>query len=110
MVDFIVQLPEYDTELFTNKKSKTDPAVAKEALELVLPRLEALNDWTETALHDLLIGMAAELGWKNGTLMWPVRIALCGKMVTPGGAIEAAALMGKEEAIRRLRVGLGKLN
>lgn len=109
MVDFIAKLPEYDTELFTNKKSKTDPTVAKEALEVVLPRLQALTDWTETALHDLLIGLATELGWKNGTLMWPVRIALCGKLVTPGGAIEAAALMGKEEALRRIHIGLEKL-
>jgi glutamyl-tRNA synthetase len=46
---------------------------------------------------------------KNGTLLWPVRIAMSGRTVTPGGAIEIAALLGREEALRRLKLGLEKL-
>ena len=111
VVDFLYELDEnYDIELFTNKKSKTDPAVSKAVLEAVIPLLEALPEWTETALHDALIGYAAEHGMKNGTLLWPVRIAMSGRTVTPGGAIEIAALLGREEAIRRLRLGLEKLS
>ncbi len=111
VVDFLAQLDEgYSTELFTNKKSKTDPEVSKAVLEAVIPMLEALPEWTETALHDALISFAAEKGMKNGTLLWPVRIAMSGRTVTPGGAIEIAALLGRGEALRRLRLGLEKLS
>ena len=110
MVDFLARLDaDYSVELFTNKKSKTNPDVARDVLCAVLPALSALPDWTEEAIHDLLIGMAAERGLKNGTLLWPVRIALAGKQVTPGGAIEIAVLLGREEALRRLALGLTKL-
>ena len=109
MVDFLAALPEYEADLFTNKKSKTNPEVAKAVLELVIPKLEALPDWTEEALHETLLGLAAAQGMKNGTLLWPVRIALAGRQVTPGGAIEIAALLGREESLRRLNEGLKKL-
>lgn len=109
MVGFLAMLPDYDAELFTNKKSRTDPGVAKTVLELVVPALGALPDWTEEALHETLLGLAAAQGMKNGTLLWPVRIAMAGRPVTPGGAIEIAALLGRDEALRRLREGLKKL-
>ncbi len=109
MVDFLAALPEYDVELFTNKKSKTDPAVSAAVLDFVLPALTALPAWTEEALHNTLLGMAQTREMKNGTLLWPVRIALAGKQVTPGGAIEIAALLGREESLRRLALGRAKL-
>ena len=110
MVDFLAALPkDYNVDLFTNKKSKTNPEVSKAVLQAVIPLLEALPQWTETALHDTLLGYAAQQGMKNGTLLWPVRIALAGKQVTPGGAIEIAFLLGREEALDRLRFGLEKL-
>ena len=110
MVDFLTKLDDgYDAALFTNKKSKTDSAVSKEVLEMVIPALEALPDWNEELLHDTLIGMAAEKGMKNGTLLWPVRIAMAGKAVTPGGAIEIGVLLGRKETLRRLKLGLEKL-
>lgn len=111
MVDFFTALDEgYDVEMFTNKKSKTNAEVSKAVLDMVIPALEALPEWTEEALHSLLIGMAEAQGMKNGTLLWPVRIALAGKLVTPGGAIEIAYLLGREEAMRRLAIGRKKLD
>ena len=108
-VDFFDALPEYDVECFTNKKSKTNADVSREMLEKVIPVLEALPQWTMDAVHDALIGLAAELGVKNATLMWPVRIAAAGKLVTPGGAVEICTILGREETLRRLRLGLEKL-
>jgi glutamyl-tRNA synthetase len=102
-------MPEYDAELFTNKKSKTDSVVSAEVLDFVIPALTALPAWTEEALHETLLGMAESRGMKNGTLLWPVRISLAGKAVTPGGAIEIAALLGREESLRRLNFGRAKL-
>ena len=110
MLDFIPQLPDYDVELFTNKKSKTNPEIAKHVLEIAIEALDALPAWEEQPIHDALLGLAEKEGMKNGTMLWPVRIALAGKQVTPGGAIEIAILLGREESMRRLHVGLDKLN
>lgn len=109
MLDFIPQLPDYDAELFTNKKSKTNPEIAKHVLKIAIAALDALPAWEEQPIHDALLGLAEKEGMKNGTMLWPVRIALAGKQVTPGGAIEIAILLGREESMRRLKVGLEKL-
>ena len=109
-VDFFDACPDYDIEFFTNKKSKTDPVVCRDMLHAAIPMLEDLDRWTVDAIHDGLIALAETLGVKNATLMWPVRIAAAGKLVTPGGAVEICYLLGKEETLRRLRAGLSKLN
>ncbi|MBQ1594843.1 MAG: glutamate--tRNA ligase, partial [Ruminococcus sp.] len=108
MLDFFAQLPEYEKELFVNKKSKTNLENAPEVLKEATDRLRALPEWTADAIHDCLINMAAEKGLKNGTVMWPVRIAAAGKTVTPGGAIEILDILGREETMRRLEIGLEK--
>ena len=108
-LDFFDALPDYDAGLFTNKKSKTNPEVSRRMLEAVLPALEGLADWTVDGIHDALIVLAESLEVKNATLMWPVRIAAAGKAVTPGGAVEICHILGKDECLRRLRLGLDKL-
>jgi len=108
-VDFFDSLPEYSTELYCHKKMKTNEENSLEALGLTLPVLEAITNWTFDALHDALIGLAEKLELKNGRIMWPVRTALSGKAVTPGGAVELCHILGKEETIRRIKVGMEKL-
>lgn len=108
-VDFFDVCPEYGIDFFTNKKSKTNPEVCKSMLEAAIPMLEKLNDWTTDAIHGGLIALAEQLGVKNATLMWPVRIAAAGKLVTPGGAVEICQILGRDETLRRLKAGLAKL-
>ena len=108
-VAFFQELPEYSADLFTNKKSKTNPEVSKAMLEAAIPMLEALSDWTQDAVHDGLVALAERLEVKNATLMWPVRIAAAGQAVTPGGAVEICRILGRDETLRRLRLGLEKL-
>ncbi len=108
-VDFFDRLPDYDVSSFTNKKSKTNAEISQSMLEAVIPVLEALPDWTQESVHDALVGTAEKLGVKNATLMWPVRIAVAGKLVTPGGAVELCHILGREETLRRLGLGLEKL-
>ncbi len=108
-VDFFEALPHYDEALFTNKKSKTNPQVSRRMLEAALPVLEALPAWTQDTIHDSLLNLARELGVKNATLLWPVRIAVSGKAVTPGGAVEICRILGRDETLRRLHLGLEKL-
>ena len=108
-VDFFDALPDYSVEYYTNKKSKTNAEVSLDMLTKVLPKLEELPEWTNEALHDMLVSFAEELGVKNATLMWPLRIAAAGKLVTPGGAVEICHILGREETIRRVKAGIAKL-
>ena len=107
---FFTQLADYDTDLFINKKSKSTLETAKTCLAAATERLEALSDWNADAIHDCLINLAQEMELKNGTVMWPVRIAASGQTVTAGGAIEILDILGREEALRRLKIGISKLN
>ena len=109
-VDFFDALPAYSNELYRHKKMKTDEANSLEALGLVLPVLENLTDWSYEALHDALLGLAAQQELKNGRILWPVRTALSGKPVTPGGAIELCQILGKDETLRRIRLGMAQLS
>ena len=109
-VDFFDALPEYSNELYCHKKMKTDTVNSLEALNLTLPELEALPEWTYDAIHNALIGLAQKLELKNGRIMWPVRTALSGKAVTPGGAVELCHILGKEETLRRMRKGIEQLS
>ena len=108
-VAFFETLPAYEKDLFTNKKSKTNDEVSKAMLEAAIPALEALETWDQESIHACLMDLAARLEVKNATLMWPVRIAAAGMSVTPGGAIEICAILGREECLRRLRHGLDLL-
>ena len=109
LLHFFQALPDYPVDFFVNKKSKTNLENAPQMLEAALPVLEALPQWDVNTIHDAMIALAGELGVKNGTLLWPVRIAAAGTLVTPGGAMEILTLLGREEALRRLRLGLEKL-
>ena len=106
LVEFFKTLPEYGTELYTHKKMKTNAEIALSSLEAALPVLENLADWNTTSIHDALMALVGELGIKNGQLLWPVRTALSGEPTSPGGAMELADILGKEESLRRIRKGI----
>ena len=108
-VDFFDQLPDYSVDLFTNKKSKCNPDVAKDMLSAAITVLGAVHTWNDWNIKEVLGGLAEGLDVKTATLMWPVRIAAAGKAVTPGGAVEICRILGQEETIRRLKIGLEKL-
>ena len=108
-VDFFQELPEYDVQMYTHKKMKTDGASSLEVLTELLPRLEAQEDYSNDGLYQLLVKYAEEKGAKNGYVMWPVRTALSGKQMTPAGATEIMEVLGKEESLKRIRRGIEKL-
>ncbi|MFU0800999.1 MAG: glutamate--tRNA ligase [Xylanivirga thermophila] len=109
-IDFVEKLPEYDVDLYVHKKMKTNLENSKEALIRAYDVLEKLDKWEEEIIHDILMDLVKDMGVKNGQVLWPVRTALSGKKFTPGGAIELAGLLGKEETLRRLRIGIDKLS
>ncbi|MCL1842953.1 MAG: glutamate--tRNA ligase [Defluviitaleaceae bacterium] len=109
LVDFIDELPDYSIELYTHKKMKTNPEVAKKSLELAIAGLEQLSEWTHDSLFAAVAKIAEANGLKNGQVLWPIRTALSGKPTTPCGATEICEILGKEETLRRLEIGLRKL-
>ena len=109
MIDFFEKLPAYSVELYTNKKNKLTAESSLELLEKEYEGLKVLTDWSYDAIHDLLYALTEAEGIKIGKVMWPLRIAAAGKTVTPGGAIEIALILGREETLSRMEAGLAML-
>jgi len=109
LVDFIDDLPDYNIELYTHKKMKTDAEVAAVSLKLAIEKFSTLADWTHDALFSAVTEIAQANNMKNGQILWPVRTALSGKPTTPCGATEICELLGKAETLRRMEIGLNKL-
>lgn len=108
-IDFFEAVPEYDVSLYTHKKMKTTPESSLQVLEEVLPVLEQVQDYANDALYETLKAFAEEKGYKNGYVLWPIRTALSGKAMTPGGATEIMEVIGREESLARLRAAIEKL-
>lgn len=108
-VGFFSELPDYDLHIYIHKKMKTNLENSLESLKAALPVFEGIKDWNETAIHDELMSLIQKIGIKNGQMFWPIRTALSGWEVTPGGAVEIADILGKEETLRRLKTGIEKL-
>ena len=108
-LDFIDELPDYSTDLYVSKKMKTNEETSLEILRQILPVMEAMDDFSDEAVHTAMFDLIAKLGVKSGYLLWPLRIALSGKQFTPGGGVEIAAILGKEESLKRLKKGIEKL-
>lgn len=109
-ITFLHQLPGYSTDLFVNKKNKSTLETSLNILRKAADTLAATEDWSsEDALLGTVSAMATEAGLKIGPFTWPLRIALSGLLVTPGGAIDILYILGKEESLRRIAEGIHKL-
>ena len=108
-LDFFDAVVPFDAELYRNKKQKTTPESALEALSALLPLLEAQTDWSRDAIFDACKALAEQMEKKNGWLLYPLGIALSGKSRTPGGGTDLAAMLGREETLRRLNAALDAL-
>lgn len=109
-IDFFDELPDYDTIMFTHKKMKTDSQNSLSVLKDLLPRFEALEDYSERSIENLMMSYIGEKQIKNGQGLWPVRTAVSGKQSTPGGAYEIMSILGKEESIKRIKKAIEKLS
>lgn len=106
LIDFFETLPEYDPEMYTHKKMKTNKETSLAVLQELCPVFEQQEDYSNNALYQLLTTFAAEHEYKNGYVLWPVRTAVSGKQMTPAGATEIMEILGKEESINRIRKGI----
>lgn len=109
-IDFLVDFDEYDVNMYVHQKMKVDFNVAKRALKVAFDALAGLDDWTEDAIKDAMKSSAEANGMKGGQVMFSVRVALTGQPSTPGGAVEMAVVLGKEESLRRLQFSMDYLD
>ena len=109
-IDFLVDFDEYDVNMYVHQKMKVDFNVAKRALKVAFDALAGLNDWTEDAIKEAMKSSAEANGMKGGQVMFSVRVALTGQPSTPGGAVEMAVVLGKEESLRRLQFSMDYLD
>lgn len=110
MIDFFEELPEYNPEMYTHKKMKTNSENSLEVLQELLPILEETEDYSSQALHDVVFEYIAKKECKNGQALWPLRTAVSGKQMTPAGAFEIMEVIGKEESLSRIRKGIELLS
>ena len=108
-IDFFDAVPEYDISMYKHKKMKTTPESSLSVLKELLPVIESHDDYTNDSLYEMLVSFAKEHEYKNGYVLWPIRTALSGKQMTPGGATELMELLGKEESIIRINDAIKKL-
>ena len=109
LVDFFENVLEYDIEMYTHKKMKTDAASSLTVLKEILLVLEGVDDYSNDNLYQTLVDFSQEKGYKNGYVLWPVRTALSGKQMTPAGATEILEILGKEESLKRINQAIAKL-
>ncbi|MCR5627896.1 MAG: glutamate--tRNA ligase, partial [Lachnospiraceae bacterium] len=109
-IDFFEDLPEYDIEMYSHKKMKTNPETSLEVLKDILPLFEQTDDYSNDGLYALIKDYIDKKGYKNGYVLWPIRTAVSGKQSTPGGATEIMEILGKEESLNRIRKGIEKLS
>jgi len=109
MLDFLVGMPDYDLSLYEHKKMKTDASTALPVLSDMVGVLSSISDWSFENIKQAVSGYIETKGLKNGFVLWPLRVAISGKMSTPGGAYEIAVLLGKNETLARLNKSIGML-
>ena len=108
-IDFFQELPDYDVAMYTHKKMKSTAETSLQVLTEVLPILKAQEDYSNDGLYGSLSRYVEEKGVKTGFVMWPIRTAVSGKQMTPAGATEIMEVLGKEESLARIQIGIEKL-
>ncbi|MFO7636140.1 MAG: hypothetical protein R6W96_02385 [Clostridia bacterium] len=102
-------MEDYDKTLYENKKMKSSHEQARMLLPIIQSVLSGLEQWDHDMLVAALTGIAQRRQVKNGAVMWPLRVAVTGRDITPGGATEIAEILGKEETLARVRNAMKKL-
>ncbi len=108
-IDFFEAVPEYDSAMYIHKKMKTTEESSLLVLKEIFPLLKAQEDYGNDALYDAISEFVKQKGYKNGYVLWPIRTAVSGKQMTPGGATELMEVLGKEESLKRIKNAIEKL-
>ncbi|MBQ3493938.1 MAG: glutamate--tRNA ligase [Clostridia bacterium] len=107
---FLDEYQDFSLELYENKKNKLDITESAKILASMYEKLKDIDDWSVENLNLFIQNYATENEMKIGKAMWPIRIAVTGQTMTPGGGAEMLYLLGKEQSCKRIETQLEKLN
>jgi len=108
-VNFLANFGPFDKELYFSKKLKLDYEKAKPILKESLIELQNLDSWNEENLHNIINSVSTKLEIKPALVYTALRVALTGVSVTPGGSVEMADILGKDESLKRIHLSLSWL-
>lgn len=103
MLAYFYRAPVIAPELLVNEKQGVSRENLPHLLTIVTDTVRGVGTsaWTEECLLQTFRDAAASNNVKLGQLLWPLRVALTGRVYSPG-AIEVACILGKEAVIRRV--------
>jgi glutamyl/glutaminyl-tRNA synthetase len=93
--------PIYDPKA-VEKVLKQNGGTGLTVLRELLPLLEAENQWTSTAIHQLIEQLAAKIGRNMGDVAQPLRVAVSGSTVSPP-INDTLVILGKQATLDRVR-------
>ncbi|MCX6790681.1 MAG: glutamate--tRNA ligase [Candidatus Gribaldobacteria bacterium] len=101
LVELFFEEVEYPKEIL--KWKKMEMAELPAVLDFLLKTLQEVNekDWNKEKLESVLMPEAERLG-DRGKLLWPLRVAVSGKMAS-AGPFEIAEVLGKEKTLQRIK-------
>lgn len=105
-LDFLICFDSFDLSLYDNKKMKTNIEVATIVVDGAIVALSKIQeeDFNNEEILKALTVKGEEIGVNKRQMLYCVRLAITAKEITPGGAIEIAELLGKEESLKRLQL------
>lgn len=80
------------------------PTIAP-ALRTLVERIDRIQDWTHTTIHDAFQEVLESHGLGLGKLAQPVRVAVTGGTASPG-IFEVLELLGRERTCRRIHAAI----
>ncbi len=96
----------YSSDLYIHKKMGTDIHSAQESLHFSLQVLQNYEgEYIADSLKNVFMERILESGFKNGFVLYPLRVALSGEEFSPG-TFELLEIFGKERSIKRITRGL----
>jgi len=105
-IKFYYSYPRFNKNLLLNEKMLVDEATAKKALEESIDTIAQMqNDDTGATIQTKLLEKIAQMQWKNGQMLWPLRVALSGLQFSPG-VFDIIHVLGKKESLARLTATL----
>lgn len=90
-------------DLYTHAKMGTNAQTAKEALDFSSAVIQNIDEthWNIESLKSIFMEEISKKGYKNGFVLYPLRVALSGEEFSPG-TFELLEIFGKERSIARI--------
>lgn len=105
LTQFLWEKPEYDMEVYQRLKIENQA----DALEKILEKLENMKKpWAAEVFEKTFRELAESLRLKAGDIFQLIRVAVSGQTITPP-LFESIQILGEEEALIRVKEGLGFL-